>query len=223
MQKQLEIACFDEQSARIAAKAGAHRIEFCAGLSSGGTTPSLAETGALLKEIRIPVFVMIRPRGGDFMYTTDEIDTMKKQITEFKNLGVHGFVFGLLDNRHQIDEKACSELVERAGNLPCTFHRAFDHTPALDQSLEKLITLGFKRVLTSGGKGNAPDNVEVLTQLVKQAGNRIGILPGGGVRSSNLKDLLKTGAAGFHSSGIVPATHPYADASEIKKILDALV
>ena len=209
MKNILEIACFNYESAIIAANAGADRIEFCANFSSGGLTPDLKETEKLIKKIDIPVFVMIRKRGGNFIYTEDEIEDSKFKIQNFKDIGVSGFVFGSLfchperSRRICIDKKTNEVLIHSAHPLPCTFHRAFDHTENLFESLEDIIDCGFNRILCSGGKGNAIDNVEVLKKLNEAANGRITIMPGGGVRSSNIEKLLDTCCAEFHSSGIL--------------------
>lgn len=223
MSSLLEIACFDLASAQIAAKAGAHRIEFCDQLRAGGTTPDENDTKKLLGELSIPVFVMIRPRGGDFVYTPDEFAQMKKSIEAFKTMGVHGFVFGILRNDHTLDLERNTELVQLAHPLPCTLHRAFDHTPGLMITLKEAARCGFTRILTSGGKGNAPDNPAMLAQLVKHAGHTLTILPGGGIRSSNIAEIKKTsGATEYHSSAITPNSGSAADPAEIQKLLDAL-
>jgi copper homeostasis protein len=221
MKRKLEIACFDLDSALIAARAGAHRIEFCASLPEGGTSPHLKTVKSLLKEVNIPVFVMVRPRGGDFVYTPGEFELMKLQVKEFREAGVQGLVFGCLTEQNEIDEERNGILLELAGTLPCTFHRAVDHTPDLFFAVEKLAEMGFKRVLTSGGKGNAMDHVDVLTELVNKFIG-IGILPGGGVRSSNIEKLLTTGATEFHSSGITIDSNQQADPAEIRKLLHAI-
>lgn len=221
MKRKLEIACFDLDSALIAARTGAHRIEFCASLQDGGISPDLKTVKNLLNEVSIPVYVMVRPRGGDFVYTAGEFELMKIQLKEFKAAGVHGLVFGCLTGQNEIDEERNKILLELAGALPCTFHRAVDQTPDLFFAVEKLAEMGFKRVLTSGGKGNAIDNAEVLGELVEKFIG-IGILPGGGVRSSNIEKLIMTGAVEFHSSGITAGSNPQADPDEIKKLLHAL-
>jgi copper homeostasis protein len=230
MTRILEIACFNYESAIITAKAGADRIEFCTDFSSGGLTPDLKETEKLIKEIDIPVFVMIRKRGGNFIYTEDEMEDSKFKIQNFKEIGVSGFVFGSLfchpeqpalnlfqgSRRICIDKKTNEGLIHSANGLPCTFHRAFDHTENLFESLEDIIDCGFTRILCSGGKGNAIDNLETLKKLNEAAKGRISIMPGGGVRSSNIEKLLETGCNEFHSSGILSGE--MANESEIRKL-----
>lgn len=222
MKKKLEIACFDLDSALIAAGAGAHRLEFCDHLQEGGTSPSIEKLNTLLSKVQVPVFVMVRPRGGNFIYSPQEFEHMCTQLLAYKAAGAGGFVFGCLTPHHQVDLEMNAALTALAHPLPCTFHRAIDHTPDLLAAVETVAGLGFKRVLTSGGKGNAMDHVDRIKELVERLGDQIGILPGGGIRSSNITALLHTQATEFHSSGITPATHPGADAKEIRKILDAL-
>lgn len=200
MKKKLEIACFNYESAIITAKAGADRIEFCSGYSSGGLTPDLNETEKLITEISIPIFVIIRNRP-DFIINDSEISNLKTQISNFESIGVKGFVFGSIKN-NSLDKVALQQLIQ-SSNLPCTLHRAFDKTENLFQTLEDAIEIGFKRILCSGGKGNAIDNIEMLKKLNEKAAGRIRIMPGGGVRSTNIEKLLETGCKEFHSSGII--------------------
>lgn len=221
MNVMLEIACFNVESALIAAKAGAHRIEFCTDFSTGGLTPSLDDAKKILAAVNVPVFIMIRPRPGNYVFTDEEFTHFTEWIPKFKAIGVHGFVFGLLNDDCTINLSKSKQLVQLAAPLPCTFHRAFDTGPDLSKSLEDVIECGFKRLLTSGGAGNAIDNVPVLMKLAKQAGDRLVILPGGGVRSSNIETLKAIDTNEFHTSAI---THvgEVADAEEIKKLLGLL-
>jgi copper homeostasis protein len=200
----LEIACFTTNSALIAQSAGADRVELCDGMSVGGLTPDHTSLAAIRNRITIPVNIMIRPRGGDFVYTDAEFEQMKGDIAHFKALA-SGFVFGLLSPAGGVDVERNRELVELAQPLPCTFHRAFDETaPGTYDALEDVITCGFKTILTSGCEANAVAGVEVLAELVKRAQGRIAIMPGGSVRSSNVKSLReRTGADWYHSSAVV--------------------
>jgi copper homeostasis protein len=205
----LEIACFNAESALIAQDAGADRIELCADAHLGGTTPSRDTFVALRPQItRIPIFIMIRPRGGsDFVYTDAEFQRMKEEISAFKQTGrvIDGFVFGILDGKSRVDKERNHELVELAKPAPCTFHRAFDEINAqqMEQALEDIVECGFKSILTSGGEVNALTGASRLADLVKAAGQRIAIIVGGGVRSSNVQELQeRTGAEFFHSSAI---------------------
>ena len=218
----LEIACFNEESALIAQKAGANRVEFCIDVSSGGVTPTVEQTKILIPKLTIPCFVMIRPRSGNFTFTNEEYEHYRTMIPKFKKIGVHGFVFGILNDENEIHINRNSELVRLASPLPCTFHRAFDLTSNLLKSLADVINCGFSRILTSGGKGNAIDNLEMLSSLVKQAQNKIIILPGGGIRSNNIKNVLNTGAHEFHSAAITTSESGTANEIEIRNLLNIL-
>ena len=213
----LEIACFNKESALLASRAGADRIEFCAGFEVGGTTPSLHDYMELKKEITIPIFVMIRTRGGDFCYNNEEFQQMKEQLLELKKVGADGFVFGILDGNLEINFIQNKELVELADGIPCTFHRAFDRVKDYHKSLEEIINCGFKTILTSGTKSNVSEGKEILKTLVELSNERIDILCGGGLRSTNISEIKNyTKAKNFHSSGIVNGILP--DAEEIKKM-----
>ncbi|KAH7310327.1 CutC family protein [Rhexocercosporidium sp. MPI-PUGE-AT-0058] len=223
----LEIACFNTKSALLAQANGASRIELCAEQSLGGVTPPLSDFISLKSSLVIPINVMIRPRGGDFVYSTTEMRQMKREIESFGGEGVDGFVFGVLTAEGKIDRDACRELLEcveevgRGGKeMKFTFHRAFDEIPGgeMEDSLEELIELGFTSVLTSGGKKNAFEGKEVLAKLVKRARGRIEIIVGGGVRSGNLEALIEeTGAGSFHSSAVVGEEDVASD-DEVKKL-----
>lgn len=211
----LEIACFTYESAIVAARSGADRIELCAGFEVGGTTPDFEILKKLKSEIELPIYVMIRPRGGNFVYSDSEFDQMKSEIEKFGNLA-DGFVFGILDSGSKVDVERNSELVKRTGK-PCTFHRAFDEVKDFDSALEDVILCGFSNILTSAGKGNAIDNFEKLSDLVQKANGKITIMPGGGVRSSNIEKLKTSGANWFHSAAITDRGQS-ADANETKKL-----
>lgn len=218
--KQLEIACFNLESALIAAQGGADRIEFCADYASGGLTPELEDFKQLKAATAIPIYVMIRPRGGDFVYADNEITRMKESIRDFKLAGADGLVFGLLNEDHTL-AAANRELLELAGSTPCTFHRAFDLNPDLAQALEQLIGWGFQTVLTSGGAASAFAGADMLKKLLEQARGRIQILPGGGIRSGNIAELVGMIPADFfHSSGIIDGD--LANAEEISKLKAAI-
>jgi copper homeostasis protein len=185
-------------------KSGANRIELCANMAEGGTTPSHATIALAKKYVKIPVFPMIRPRGGDFTYNKLEIETMLLDIEICKQHKCDGVVLGVLTNHNQIDEAICKQMIELARPMQVTFHRAFDQTPDMFASLETLIELGFDRILTSGHAPNAIVGKDNLAELVKKANNRIVILPGGGVRRDNLDELIRiTNAPEFHSSVII--------------------
>lgn len=189
----LESPVFNIESALQAEASGIDRIELCSDFSEGGTTPSAGIFSVLKKKLSIPIFVMIRPRGGDFIYSEIEIEAMLTDLRLFKSLGADGFVFGTLHPDGTIDTAACQKLLEAALPTPCTFHRAFDVTPNLEDSLEKLIVLGFARVLTSGGKSSACSAIDVLQKLLHQAKNRIVVMPGGGLQPECILPLRETG------------------------------
>ncbi|ASW74187.1 copper homeostasis protein [Chryseobacterium piperi] len=211
----IEIACFNPQSAMIAFENGADRIELCDGLSEGGTTPDFKTAQQLREKINIPIFVMIRPRGGNFTYSEKEFETMKEDLKQLKSLNIDGFVFGILDEYDEVNMEQNKTLVELAAPLPCTFHRAFDRANGLESSLEKVIDCGFKTILTSGQKPNVAEGKENLKKLVELAGGKIEILVGGGLRSSNIQDLRDFTKAGyFHSSAITDGGQ-FASADEV--------
>lgn len=211
----IEIACFNPESAVIAFENGADRIELCDGLSEGGTTPDFETTKQLREKINIPIFVMIRPRGGDFTYSEAEFEQMKNDLIQLKSLNVDGFVFGILDANDEVNVAQNKALVELAAPLQCTFHRAFDRAKNLEDSLEKVIECGFKTILTSGQKPNVSEGKENLKKLVELSDGRIEILVGGGLRSSNIEEIrATTKAAYFHSSAITDGG-AFANSAEI--------
>lgn len=201
--KKLEIACFNLPSALVAIDAKADRIELCDDLQSGGTTPNEEVLRQVRNKATQPVFVMIRPRGGNFVYTDGEFREMKNAILELKPFA-DGFVFGILTEDDKIDMIKNRELVKLAKPLPCSFHRAFDRVKDSERALEEIIACGFTTVLTSGCLTSAPEGAENLKKLVAQASGRIDIMPGGGVRSKNLKSLDETiGATWYHSAALI--------------------
>lgn len=199
----LEIACFNMESACVAQENKADRVELCDGFEVGGTTPDLETVRQVRKQLSIDLYVMIRPRGGNFVYSDAEFNQMKESISALMKLNVNGFVFGILDENNQVNITQNSELVRLAQPLPCTFHRAFDEVSDVFQSLEEVVQCGFQTILTSGRSQNVVDGVECLSELVQKAQNRINIMPGGGLRSSNIEFIQqKTKASFFHSSAI---------------------
>lgn len=219
---QLEIACFNYESALIAQENGADRIELCENMQLGGTTPNYVLTVRVREKLSIKMHVIIRPRGGDFVYSDEEIAEMKQDLKQFKKLGVDGFVFGILNEDGSINKKKNQELVNLAYPLSCTFHRAFDVVKNVEQSLEDIIECGFKTILTSGQELNIEEGVFNLEKIQKLANNRIEIMPGGGLRSSNIKLLQdKLEPTFYHSSAITDATE-IANPEEIKEIRNFL-
>ncbi|QKJ63394.1 copper homeostasis protein CutC [Flavobacterium sp. M31R6] len=218
----LEIACFNPESAVIAQKNGANRVELCDEMIEGGTTPSPEAVIATREELTIDLNVMIRPRGGNFVYSDAEFEQMKQEVKEYKKFKVDGFVFGILNKDNSINVERNKELVFLARPLPCTFHRAFDVVTDVYNSLETVIDCGFKTILTSGQEPNVVEGISVLEQLAKKAGNRIVIMPGGGVRSSNITMLKeKMNTSFYHSSAITDGTE-IADGKEIKALVTNL-
>ena len=197
----IEIATSDFLTTRSAVEGGADRIELCANLAEGGTTPSYAHIKKCREAFDITLFPIIRPRGGDFLYTKDEFEIMKNDIKLCKELGCEGIVIGLLNMDGTIDMVRTAELIELAYPLEVTFHRAFDRCKDPFAALEELIGIGCQRILTSGQKPTVSEGVDLIGELNKKADDRIIILPGSGVRKDNVKMLAeKTGCIEFHSS-----------------------
>lgn len=189
------------ESAVRAEAGGAYRVELCAGMPEGGTTPSYGEIRAAREAIGIKLHVIIRPRGGDFCYTGRELRTMLYDIEMARTLGVDGLVFGCLTPSGAVDKASMSELMAAAGGLPVTFHRAIDVCRDMSEALEDIITLGCQRILTSGGAATALEGIEQIASLVQQAAGRIIIMPGSGVGAANIVRLAQeTGAREFHFS-----------------------
>ena len=214
----LEIACFNVESAKIAHENGADRIELCDGIEVGGTTPNFEVTTKVRQLIDIDLNVMIRPRGGDFVYSDTEFEQMKLEISEFKKLNINGYVFGILDKNNKIDIERNTELVNLAKPFPCTFHRAFDVVSDYEQALEDVISCGFSAILTSGTHSNVMDGIDVLKKLVLQAQNRITIMPGGGLRSTNINHIQEVTQATFYHSSAITDGSQIANPEEIFKL-----
>jgi len=201
MKKKIEICCYSVESAIIAEENGADRIELCDNYSEGGTTPSFASVDYCIKNLKIPINIIVRPRGGDFLYTQLEYELIKKDVSKIKELNANGIVIGFLTKDGEIDLEKTKEIVALANPMEVTFHRAFDMCKNPLKALEELKDLNITRILTSGAKNTAMEGIDLLTSLVKKAGTKISILPGSGVNQNNLKELIiKTGAKEFHSS-----------------------
>lgn len=223
MASKLEIACFNLQSALIAQKSGADRIELCDGIAVGGITPNLEIVQQARQLISIDLNVMIRPRGGNFVYTNEEFAQMKSEILAFKKNNIDGFVFGILNEDNSINVPQNAELITLAYPIPCTFHRAFDEVSDYEQSLEDIINSGFQTILTSGQKSNVVDGMEQLSKLVSKADNRIIIMPGGGLRSTNIQIIQQiTNAKFYHSSAITDGSD-IANSQEIFNLKNNLL
>ncbi len=201
MSTKLEIAVFSVEAALEAIKAGAHRIEFCENPLEGGTTPSFGSLATLIALTSKAIFPIIRPRGGDFFYTEYEFNSMRSDILMARKLNYPGIVLGLLNADGTIDTARTKRLVDLASPMEVTFHRAFDRCKDPFKALEDIIATGCKRILTSGQVPNAADALPLLKKLIEQAGDRIIIMPGSGVRSNNIKEIITaTGAKEIHSS-----------------------
>jgi copper homeostasis protein len=194
-------ACVDSiESALAAVEGGADRLELCDNLAVGGTTPREQVLRTVKERAPIPVFAMIRPRGGPFVYSDDELAHMSRDIERAKMCGADGIVIGVLDREHRVDLIRTRQLVDLAGDTPVTFHRAFDLVPDKQAALDALIRAGVKRVLTSGGPETAEEGTPMLAQLVDYARDRILVLAGGSVRAHNVRDLVqRTGVREVHA------------------------
>ena len=197
----IEIATSDFSTTKAAVAGGADRIELCANLVEGGTTPSYGMIQQCRDAFSVALFPIIRPRGGDFLYTEEEYAIMLHDIKICKQLNCDGIVTGMLQQDGDVDLKRMAKLIEVAYPMPVTFHRAFDRCSNPFEVFEELIELGCQRILTSGQKPTAPEGVELIAELNRMAGHRIHIMPGSGVRTDNIRMLAeKTGCNEFHSS-----------------------
>ena len=200
-----EICANSVASCKAAQEGGADRVELCSGIPEGGTTPSFGMICKARESIDIALNVIIRPRGGDFLYSTDELDEMIHDIRMAKELGADGLVFGCLTRDGYVDKEAMSRLMKAADGLPVTFHRAFDHSADPFKALEDIISLGCVRILTSGCRPTAMEGSDLLSRLVKAAGDRIIIMPGCGVNEGNIAEIARlSGAREFHFSAREP-------------------
>jgi copper homeostasis protein len=223
----LEI-CVETLEAALAAElGGADRIELCENLSAGGVTPS----SELMREVRahvdIPIFAMIRPRCGDFCYTRAEFECMVRDLETAKACGMDGAVLGILYANRRVDIERTRAMVELARPLPVTFHRAFDETPDLMEELNDVIATGAVRVLTAGGKASAEQGAAVIAALVEASHDKISVVTGGGINSTNLERVVQaTHAREFHTGLSTVLPHPRTDheafEEEVRKLADAL-
>ena len=218
----LEVIAYDLEGCKIAEDNGADRIELCADPHLGGTTPSVELIDRCINSIQIPINVMIRPRGGDFVYTNDEFQVMKDLINRIKKMGVNGLVFGVLKKDNTLDLERNIILKNLSGRCEVTFHRAFDQMAHPFTSTLNLIGLGFQRILTSGQMNYAIEATEFLADIIHLAGNQVVIMPGSGITSNNismLHSLVK--AKEYHTSAkMVDSNGNYlgVDPHEVRKI-----
>jgi copper homeostasis protein len=215
--------CAETLEACIAAETGgADRIELCSNLSEDGLTPDEELLREALKRCRLPVHMMLRPRGENFNYTTAEFDLMCGQLEEVRSLGVAGVVCGVLHADRTVDIDRMRKLTELAGDLPITFHRALDTTPDIYRALEDVIASGCGRVLTSGGAVTALEGARIIAALVEQAGHRIEVAVGSGLRLENAAALVsETGAFHFHGTVRVPGTNR-VDPAYVRSVTEEL-
>lgn len=197
----LEVAASSLTSALAAQAGGAGRVELCGQLADGGVTPSYGLVATARDRLRIPLYVLVRPRSGDFLYDEAEFELMQRDIEACVRLGCDGVVIGALDADAGVDLAGCRALVTAAGGLGVTFHRAFDAARDPARALEDVIALGCERVLTSGGHRSALEGAAHIAALVQQAAGRIRIMAGAGVRPENVADVLARSRAGeLHAS-----------------------
>jgi copper homeostasis protein len=208
----LEICVESVDCAMAAERGAADRIELCSDLAADGITPSAGLMKATRKYVRLPIHVIIRPRAGNFCYSNREFEIMQDDIRAAKQFGMDGIVVGILNANNQVDVERTKKLVSLAHPLPVTFHRAFDVSRNLRESLEAVIDTGAKRILTSGGKRSAADNIAELARLIEAAGQSIAVMPGGGINATNVARIVrKTAAREIHTSlgGSVPVSARY--------------
>jgi copper homeostasis protein len=223
----LELSVETAEAAVAAERGGAQRIELCAQLRLGGLTPSEEVMRLARKSVTVPIFAMIRPRAGDFTYSLEELAQMRRDIAVAQRIGIEGIVLGIVTRERCVDAERTRELVMAAHPLPVTFHRAFDDVADLDSALDDVIETGAARILTSGGAANAPAGIENLARLVDAAGERVTIIPGGGIKASNVLQIArKSGARELHSglgSVLGYGQEDYAlFESEVRKVAEQL-
>ncbi len=197
----IENCAGDVPSCLEAERGGASRIELCAALSEGGTTPSYGTVATALRHCHLPIIPIIRPRSGDFLYTETEIDVMLEDIRVLRRLGVAGFSLGALTPDGDLDEELCRRLIREADGLPITLHRAFDRAASLETALEQAVAVGFACILTSGGTPSAVDSLDRIRHLVEQADGRICIMAGSGITVDNARYVVQsTGVSAIHGT-----------------------
>lgn len=205
----IEAAVETPDDAAAAAAGGADRLELCSALDLGGLTPSAATFLEVRDACKLPIVVMIRPRGGDFVYTDAEFRVMAREVAVFRPKKPDAFVFGALWPNGRVDVDRCEALVRAAGDVPCVFHRAFDRTPEVSETLDVLTKLGFVRVLTSGRESSALAGSPVIGKVVKLAAGRVKVVPCGRVRADSAVEIVRqTGCDELHGSFAMPVPVP---------------
>lgn len=229
----VEVVATSVRSCVAAVRGGAKRLELVSAFSSGGTTPSDGMLRAVKRAVALPVFVMIRPREGDFSYDDTEFDVMRAEIDSCAEAGADGFVFGVLDNKGHVDTKRVRELVARCGTKPCVFHRAFDLTPSREAALDAVIDAGFVRVMTSGGAKTAPEGTTAILRTHEDARGRIEVMPGGAITPKTFAQVMRPEFSSYHLGGRARVVSPmrselfeldYAETAEesIREIVNQL-
>lgn len=188
----LESPVFSIETALKAEEFGVDRIELCSSFREGGETPGAGMLRFLKERLSIPIFVMIRPRGGDFFYSDNELSAMEKEIEILDSIGADGFVFGVLNRNGSVNSSACKKLVKKAGSKTCTFHRAIDVSRNPVEAMDEIIQCGFKRILTSGGEDTVEKGLPILLKMLEKAGDDIIIMPGGGMEPGLIEPLRKS-------------------------------
>ena len=238
MHRLLEVCAFNIQACEIAFEVGAKRVELCDNPIEGGTTPSYGVIKKVKEKVPVALYPIIRPRAGNYLYNDEEWEIMQEDIKMCRELGCEGISIGVQTINGNINVDRLKRIVELAGPMGVTCNRVFDNTPDPLAALEEIIAAGCERILTSGQRSSAPEGADLIAQLAKQAGNRIIIMPGAGVKSKNLKALLETtGAFEVHTSARIKAENPVKfindevsdygslfipDREELKKIMTIL-
>lgn len=222
----VEISVESVERAVAAERGGASRIELCWALEVGGVTPAIELMREARARVKVPIFSMVRPRGGDFVYSPAEFEEMKVAIAVARAERMDGVVLGLLQRDGRVDVERTTELVRAAAPLPVTFHRAFDESADLFEALEDVIATGATRLLTSGGAATAPEAVARVAELVRRARGRIVVMPGSGVTAGNVAKMAEvTGAVEFHA-GLSSVVGREAGAetfeAEVRRLVEAV-
>lgn len=220
----LELCAYNLESCLIAEKAGAGRIELCSNPLEGGVTPSFGLIATAMERVAIPVYPMLRPRGGNFVYGADELEVMKKDILQCREMGCVGIATGVSLGDGRLDADAMKQIVAWAYPMEVTCHKVFDRVPDAYEALEVLLAAGVTRLLTSGLERTALGGAQLIADMRAYTQGRIVIMPGGGVRAGNLREIaVKTGAAEYHSSGILNmAASQTADEDEVRAMVSVL-